>query len=66
MNNTVIQFGFLWLSEKQILDLALTMEELNCNNTFSHFFTGTSSTDFPTLETERLRNTSSIMIRIKF
>lgn len=64
MNYTVIQFGFL--SEKQILDLALTMEELNCNNPFSHFFTGTSSTDFPTLETERLRNTSSIMIRIKF
>lgn len=66
MNNIVIQFGFLWLSEKQILDLALTMEQLNCNDTFSYFFTETSLTDFSTLETERLRNASSIMIRIKF
>ena len=53
-------------SRTQLSDWSDLMEELNCNDTFSYFFTDTSLTDFSTLETERLRNTSSIMIRIKF
>lgn len=66
LNNIVIQFGFLWLSEEQLLDLVLTVAESNCNHTFSYFFTDTSLTDYSSLETKRLRNTSSIMVRIIF